>query len=113
VYVDRKRSEILKKKFLYLLFWVTLWQLHGETIYIVDNNLTSSIEVFDELSIGYGSKISKVIIENENFSIKKVILEGTAFIKDFSFLSQCKNLEVLVMNDIKIDNLFFWNDAKN
>lgn len=101
------------KKLILCLSILSMFSLYAENIKVIENKTISSIDISDTLHIGYGSKISKVIMDTENSMIKSIILEGTAFIQDYSFISKCKNLETLVMNDIKIDNLSFLEKCKN
>ena len=70
------------------------------------------MEINDVLVLGYGNKVSEIKFENDVPKVSKIILEGTAFLKDYSFISSCKNLEVLVMNDITIDNFDFLSSCK-
>ena len=90
-----------------------MFSLYAENIKVIENKTISSIDISDTLHIGYGSKISEVIMDTENTTIKSIILEGTAFIQDYSFISKCKNLETLVMNDIKVTDLSFLEKCKN
>lgn len=76
-------------------------------------NGIETIEITDTLHLGYGGKISSVKILNDAKNIKTIKLEGTAFITDFNFITQCENLEVLILNDVSIDNLTFLESCSN
>ena len=102
----------MKKYFiLCLLFFGTL-SLYAEKVSLKVNNSFQTIEVNDELFLGYGNRVSEIKFENDVPNVSKIILEGTAFLKDYSFISSCKNLEVLVMNNITVDNFDFLLSCK-
>lgn len=102
----------MKKYFiLCLLFFGTL-SLYAEKVSLKVNNSFQTIEVNDELFLGYGNRVSEIKFENKVSGVSKIILEGTAFLKDYSFISSCKNLEVLVMNNITVDNFDFLLSCK-
>lgn len=100
-----------KMLFFYLLFVIES-ALHAEKVLLKNNNSWGSIEVDKVLSVGYGSKVSEIKFESENPKITEIILEGTAFIKDYSFIAECKELEVIVINDVPIENLDFLKSCK-
>lgn len=103
----------MKKLLLLITFFISLFSLSAEKIKFVVGSQSSLVESGDELYIGYGSKVSDIIFENENPNIKKIVIEGAAFIHDYSFISKCKNLEILVLNDVKLDTLDFLESCKN
>lgn len=89
------------------------FSLSAENVKFIVGSQSSVVETGDELYIGYGSKVSDIIFENENPNIKKIVIEGAAFIHDYSFISKCEKLEILVLNDVKLDNLDFLEPCKN
>ena len=57
-------------------------------MYLKDNNSSEIIETGEVLYIGYGSKVSEIMFADKNPKISRVILEGTAYIKGYSFIAQ-------------------------
>ena len=102
----------MKKYFMLCLLFLGTLSLSAEKVSLKINNSYQTMEVNDVLFLGYGNKVSEIKFEGDVPKVSKIILEGTAFLKDYSFISSCKNLEVLVMNDITIDNFDFLLSCK-
>lgn len=103
----------MKKLLLLITFFMSSFSLSAENVKFIVGSQSSVVETEDELYIGYGSKVSDVMFENESPDIKKIVIEGAAFIHDYSFISKCEKLEILVLNDVKLDNLDFLEPCKN
>ncbi|MBQ8679843.1 MAG: hypothetical protein IJ530_08760 [Treponema sp.] len=88
----------------YFLLAVTL-SLYAEKTILNDDGSLDVVETEGTFYLGYGSKVSEVKFGSNSPKITKIILEGTAFIHDYSFIAECENLEVLVLNTIMTENL--------
>lgn len=95
----------------YFLLAVTL-SLYAEKTILNDDGSLDVVETEGTFYLGYGSKVSEVKFGSNSPKITKIILEGTAFIHDYSFIAECKNLEVLVLNTISTENLDFLSKCK-
>lgn len=103
----------MKRKIIYGLLFITALSVFAEKVTLIFENLSETIDVGEELLIGYGSKVSEVKFENQNPKIKKMIFKGPHFLKDYSFVTNCKELEIFIMDEISIDNLNFLEGCKN
>lgn len=79
----------------------------AENVKFITGKNSEIKEVGTELYIGYGSKVSQIEFENKNPEIKSITIEGAAFLKDLSFIKNCKKLEVLVMNNMSVKDTSF------
>lgn len=84
----------------------------GETVTIIkhtakgDGNLPidSSAEKF---YLGYGDYVTGISGLSSLHHLKTVEIEGTAFLHDFSFLADCRQLKTLVIRECTIDDFDF------
>lgn len=102
----------MKRKLIFCFLLSVTVSLYAEKIILKIHDSFKTVDTEDSFYLGYGSKVSKVKFESSNPKITKIILEGTAFIHDYSFISKCKNLEILEMNDISMENLDFLAECK-
>lgn len=99
----------MKKSFILIIFLFFISNIYAEKVFISLKNSkdVQILEINEVLSIGYNSYASEIKFENDNPNIKQISLLGTKFISDYSFIEKCKNLEVIILNDISLDNLDF------
>lgn len=102
----------MQKRTCFCLMMIFSWQLFAENVFLRNNATLETVAVENSLSLGYGSKVSEIRFENKNPKITKITLEGTAFIQDYSFIAECKELEILVLNDVTVENLEFLSSCK-
>lgn len=110
----------MKKKYALILFVFFAALVFAEKVEIrlfsQKNNKTEA-QYYDEnterFSIGYGSYVSKIENLEKLKNLKEVEFIGTAFLKDFSFLKKCKNLEIIILYDVEIKDFSFLYSLPN
>ena len=102
----------MKKAFGIFLMFISAFLVYAESVNLRTGNVFDTVEVNEILSIGYGSKVSEIQFESRSPKITTIALEGTAFITDYSFIGECKALEVLIMNTISLKNMDFLKSCK-
>ena len=102
----------MKKGIVFYFLLAGTLSLYAEKTILNDDGSLDVVETEGTFYLGYGSKVSEVKFGSNSPKITKIILEGTAFIHDYSFIAECKNLEVLVLNTISTENLDFLSKCK-
>ena len=103
----------MKKIFLVYLLSILSLSLYAEKVNLIYDNSTEWVDVGDEFLMSYGSKVTEIKFESENPDIRKIVLEGNAFLKDYSFIAECKNLQVLVINDASVKDFSFLENCRS
>lgn len=88
-----------------------------QVTFISEKNNSKEIKSYDinteVFTLGYGSSVSSIENLDKLTNLKEVQFTGTAFLNDFSFLSKCKNLEVIVLYDVSIADFNFLYSLPN
>lgn len=98
---------MMKKIILTYLLLLSIFSLYAEKVTLKSSNSSEIVEVGEMLYLGYGSNVSEIMFMDKNPKISRIILEGTAYIKDYSFIAQCSELESIVINDVSLEDIDF------